>query len=106
MTDSPVTVHIKIQNDKKHSMVLGDVTEDYFYFHLFVYVAMVNRTYSNISFKKCQQVCALIKTPYNKKIPSLHVSFHAVYVESRMAWYGTRIFIPCVAAAERKPSVC
>lgn len=63
-------------------MVLGDVLGNYFYFHLFVYVAMVNRMYSSISFKNCQQVCVLIQTPYNKKIPSLCVSFYGVYVGS------------------------
>lgn len=31
--------------------------ENYFYFHISVYVAMMNRMYSNISFKNGQQVC-------------------------------------------------
>lgn len=33
------------------------VLENCFYFHLFVYVAVVNRMYSSISFKNGQQVC-------------------------------------------------
>lgn len=69
MTDNPVTVYIKTQSDKKHSVILGHVLENYFYFHLFVYVAMVNSTCSNISFKNCQQVCVLIQTPCNKENP-------------------------------------
>lgn len=82
MTDNPVTVYIKIQNDEKHSVSLGDVLENDFYFYLCVYVAMVNRTYSSMSFKNCQQVRVLTQATCNKKIPSLSVPFYGVYVGS------------------------
>lgn len=73
MTDNPVTVYIKIQNDKKHSVSLVDVLENYFYFHLCVYVAMVNRTYSSMSFKNCQQVHVLTQA-IRKPHPFLYLS--------------------------------
>lgn len=75
MTDNPVTLYVKIQNDKNHSVSLGDVLENYFYFHLCVCVAMVNRTYSNMSFKNCQQVYVLTqKHVVRKSHPFLYLS--------------------------------
>lgn len=102
MTDNPATVYIKIQNDKKHSVSQGNVLENYFCFHLCVYVAMVNRTYSSMSFKNCQQVHALTQA-ICKKIPSLSVPFYGVYVGSWAEWNND--FCSVLGAAEGKSSV-
>lgn len=82
-------------------MVLVNVLEGYFYFRLFVYVAMVNRTYSIKSFKNTNR-CVLIQTPYNKKIPSLYVFFSGVCVGSWMAWFGTKVSFLCNSSNRKK----